>query len=78
MRNFLVIAIAFALIIWLFRPTRLAGPRPRALPAPEDDITTPIDKDELEAAERELEQDRGARALGEDPDAEDDWGPGTR
>ncbi|MEZ4585273.1 MAG: hypothetical protein R2909_02610 [Gemmatimonadales bacterium] len=59
--------------VWL-----LAGKqRPREV-APEDDVTTPIDLEELEAAERELEEDLEGRELddGWDDDT-DDWGPGT-
>jgi len=59
--------------VWL-----LAGrQRPREV-APEDDVTTPIDLEELEEAERELEDDLEAGELedGWDDDA-DDWGPGA-
>lgn len=45
-------------------------------PAPEDDVTTPIDRAALEEAERELREDGGARPIGDALD-EDDWGPGT-
>lgn len=57
---------------WLFRPRR------RAAPAPEDDVTTPIDHAELEQAEQELRQDPGARSLGDEVDEGEDWGPGAR
>jgi hypothetical protein len=48
------------------------------MPAPEDDVKTPIDHAALEEAERELNDPR-ARPLcdGIDED-DDDWGPGTR
>jgi hypothetical protein len=65
----LPIAIA-ALLLWFFWPK----PR-RATPAPEDDVTTPIDREELERAERELRESRGSRSL--DEAEEDDWGPGA-
>ena len=60
------------LVAWLMLPRR------RAAPAPEDDVSTPIDRQELEEAERELEQDPRPRRLehGLDDD-EDDWGPGA-
>lgn len=59
-----------ALLIWLFRP------RGRPQPAPEDDLTTPIDRDALEQAERELRADPRPRTLDEADEA-DDWGPGA-
>jgi hypothetical protein len=45
-------------------------------PDPEDDVTTPIDREALEEAERELLADGGARPIGDAID-EEDWGPGT-
>ena len=71
MRIVAAVAVALALLFWLFRPV----PR-RAVPAPEDDVRTPIDREELEAAERELREAGEARPLGQED--EDDWGPGTR
>lgn len=60
-----------AFLLWLLG----VGPRGRrAAPAPEDDVDTPIDYAELEAAERELEADGEARDIAED---DDDWGPGS-
>ncbi len=57
-----------ALLVWLISPRR------RAPVAPEDDVTSPIDREALEEAERELARDPDAY----DPDtAEDDWGPGA-
>ena len=75
MRIIAAVAVALVLLFWLFRPV----PR-RAVPAPEDDVSTPIDRDELEAAERDVRGDRQARSLGSraEEDGEDDWGPGTR
>jgi hypothetical protein len=70
------VAALIALFLWLTG----VGRSPR-LPAPEDDVTTPIDHDELAAAERELRDDAGARPIQEtaesDPDDPDDWGPGA-
>jgi hypothetical protein len=63
-----VVAIV-GLLLWLF-----SGRRKRAAPAPEDDLITPIDRDELAEAERELAEDDGAREA--DDDAPEDWGPG--
>jgi hypothetical protein len=68
-----VVAIV-AVVVWLL------GSRRRPVPAPEDDVTSPVDHSELEAAERELGEDLKARPLHdgfEDEDA-DDWGPGAR
>ena len=53
--------------------------------APEDDVETPVDIDELEQAELEMRDDRSARAIGdalagevtEDGEEEEDWGPGS-
>lgn len=73
MTLFIGLAVLAALGIWLFLPQR------RSMPAPEDDGKTPIDQEELAEAERQLEDDPGARPLehGLDDDR-DDWGPGTR
>lgn len=70
MGSLLVVGLVVAVLVWLVR----GGPTRRAVPAPEDDITTPIDRDELEAAERELADDAEARDVDAD---DDDWGPGT-
>jgi len=58
-----------ALLLWLLLPSRR-----RRIPAPEDDVTTPIDHDELAEAERELASADDPSAL--DDDEHDDWGPG--
>lgn len=76
MSLYIGIAALIALFLWL------AGVgRPARVVAPEDDVSTPIDEDELSAAERELRADPGARPIHEaaesDPDDPDDWGPGT-
>lgn len=63
------VVVLGGLLIWLFLPRR------GRVAAPEDDTTTPIDYEELEAAERDLKEDRGARSV--DEEEEDDWGPGT-
>lgn len=52
----------------------------RPAPAPEDDVHSPPDHDELEAAEAELRRDPSARSIGEaleGEDDDDDWGPGS-
>ena len=59
-----------ALLAWVMK----SGDQPG--PAPEDDVTTPIDRAALEEAERELLADDGARPIGDAID-EEDWGPGT-
>ncbi len=60
-----------AILLWLVGAGK-RGP----LPAPEDDIDTPLDRDELAEAEAELAEDAGARPIDEALD-EDDWGPGA-
>lgn len=57
-----------ALVLWLRRDRRYPGPRR------EDDDG--IDREELEAAEREV-RDLDANARPEDGFAGDDWGPGA-
>lgn len=57
-----------ALIAWLLRPRRPRGPR---LMGADD-----IDREELEAAEREV-RDLESGRLPEDGFETDDWGPGT-
>ena len=68
-------AVLVAVILWLFGRSR-----PRATPAPEDDVETPVDEALLAEAEQELEEDPEARPLHDGLDSEDaeDWGPGTR
>jgi beta-lactam-binding protein with PASTA domain len=66
----IAVAVVAAVLLWLF-----GGSRKRAVPAPEDDVTTAIDREELEAAERELAEDTEAQDV---DDEEEDWGPGTR
>jgi len=74
MGTWIGVAALLAVLWWLFAPRRR-----RATPAPEDDVTTPIDREELEEAERELRQDPRPRGLDQGfDDDEDDWGPGTR
>ena len=65
-----------AVVVWLIGRRR---PRLRSMPAPEDDVKTPIDHAALEEAERELNDPR-VRPLYERLESEDadDWGPGTR
>ena len=67
-------AAVLAVLLWLFAPRKA-----RQATAPEDDVTTPVDRSALEEAERELAEDPGAGPLGEDPESEeeDDWGPGA-
>ncbi len=63
--------VVLALLAWV-----MGFGSPRPAPAPEDDVTTPIDREALAEAERELHEDGGARPIG-DAIEEDDWGPGT-
>ena len=64
------IALLALLLLFFFRPFRR-----RAVPEPEDDVTTPIDRAELEQAEREVKDARGAKSI--DEAEQDDWGPGA-
>ena len=72
MGTFVTIVAPIGLLVWF-----IGGKRTRRTPAPEDDVETPVDRAELEEAERELGEDESARPLrdGVDDD-EDDWGPG--
>lgn len=76
MSLYIGLAALAALLVWLLG----FGQRPRDIP-PEDDVVTPIDTDELAAAERELRDDPSARpihdAIESDPNDPDDWGPGS-
>lgn len=77
MNSLVIFAFVAAFLAWLVG----AGKR-KPGPAPEDDMVTPLDEDELAAAERELRGDAGARPIGEAMADEaggddDDWGPGT-
>jgi hypothetical protein len=46
--------------------------------APEDDVDTPIDRDELAEAERAIKDDPDAKAAADAIDDDtDDWGPGS-
>ncbi|MGH7582211.1 MAG: hypothetical protein ACREL5_03185 [Gemmatimonadales bacterium] len=61
-----------ALTIWLL------GVGKRRPVQPEDDVTTPIDNDELAEAEREIKDDPDAKpARDAVDDDDDDWGPGS-
>ncbi len=71
MLTWLLPVVIAALLLWFFWPK----PR-RATPEPEDDVTTPIDYEELEEAERDVKDARGAQSI--DEEDRDDWGPGTR
>lgn len=64
----LAAVLIVGLVLWLLRERRYPGPRLHG----EDDI----DREELEAAEREV-RELEAGALPEDERPGDDWGPGT-
>jgi len=65
---FIAAVLLVGVVLWLVRERRYPGPRLHG----KDDI----DREELEAAEREVrELERGA--LPDDERAGDDWGPGT-
>ena len=77
MSNLVAVALIAAFLAWLLG----AGKR-KPMPAPEDDVETPIDETELEAAEREMRSDASARPINEamkdeEGGDDDDWGPGT-
>jgi hypothetical protein len=65
---FLAAVLLVGLVLWLIRERRYPGPR---LYGEED-----IDREELEAAEREV-RELEAGALPDDERPGDDWGPGT-
>jgi hypothetical protein len=65
---FLAAVLLVGLVLWLVRERRYPGPRLYG----EDDI----DREELEAAEREV-RELEAGALPDDERPGDDWGPGT-
>jgi hypothetical protein len=66
-----VIVIGAALV-WL-----LGLGRRRSI-APEDDVNSSIDHDELAAAERDVRNDPDAKAAADAvDDDDDDWGPGS-
>lgn len=67
------IAAIAVLLFWLLG----IGKRQDAHP-PEDDVETPIDHAELDAAEREIRDDPDAKAAADAVDNDDDdWGPGS-
>jgi len=73
----IVIALVAAFLVWL-----LGLGRGRRVVAAEDDVVTPLDENELEAAEREVRNDGSARPIGEamadeEGGDDDDWGPGS-
>ena len=65
---FLALVLVVGLVLWLLRDRRYPGPRLYG----EDGI----DREELEAAEREV-QELEAGAMPEEERPGDDWGPGT-
>lgn len=68
------IAAMAALLVWLLGIGKRQDARK---PEPEDDVHTPIDNAELEAAEREIQNDPDAKAAADAVDSDDDWGPGA-
>lgn len=75
MGSLIGIAAIMALLLWL-----LGVGKARPVPAPEDDVFTTIDTDELAEAEAELAEDPSARPIHEAMEGEDDdedWGPGS-
>ncbi|HEY4099987.1 MAG TPA: hypothetical protein VGM20_03825 [Gemmatimonadales bacterium] len=66
------VALIGAFLIWLLG---LGKGKPIA---PEDDVDTPVDADELTEAERAVKDDPDARAAADAVDDDtDDWGPGS-
>jgi hypothetical protein len=73
MGSLIGIAALGALLLWI-----LGIGKGKPEPAPEDDVFTIVDQDELADAEAELAEDPGARPIHEAlEDDDDDWGPGT-
>jgi len=72
MTTWIGLVLAVALLVWLL------GVGKRRPIAPEDDVTTPIDHDELTEAEREIKDDPDAKPAADAVDDDnDDWGPGS-
>jgi hypothetical protein len=65
---FLALVLVVGLLLWLVRDRRYPGPRLHGEPG--------IDREELEAAEREV-QELETGALQDEDRPGDDWGPGT-
>jgi hypothetical protein len=73
MASIIGLAALGALLVWFLG----IGRRPPIV-APEDDLETPIELDELEEAEREIRDDPDAQAAADAMvDDDDDWGPGS-
>lgn len=75
MGSLIGIVALVALLLWL-----LGVGKAQPVPAPEDDVVTPTDTDELAEAEAELAEDPQARPIHEAMEGEDDdedWGPGA-
>lgn len=73
MASLIGIALMALLLLWFLGIGSHARPA-----APEDDLDTPLDHDELDAAEREIRNDRDARAAADAMvDDDEDWGPGS-
>jgi hypothetical protein len=69
------IAAIAALLVWLLGIGKRQDAREQQ---PEDDVETPIDHAELDAAEREIRDDPDAKAAADAvDDSDDDWGPGS-
>jgi len=66
--------VAIVALSWIFRPKQGYTPDPDD---PLDDgVAAPIDREELERAEREV-RGLGATTTPEEERPEDDWGPGA-
>ncbi len=65
------LAALVAVLLWFVGAGKREG-----IPAPEDDVDTPLDRDELAEAEADLAADPDARPIHEELE-DDDWGPGT-
>jgi len=71
MATWIGLILLAALTIWLL------GVGKRRPVQPEDDVTTPIDHDELAEAERQIKDDPDAKPARDAVDDDDDWGPGS-
>lgn len=71
MSTWIGIVVLALLLVWLL------GLGKRKPIAPEDDVDSPVDQDELTAAERAIRDDPDAKAAADVVDDDDDWGPGS-
>jgi hypothetical protein len=69
MSTLLTVCLLIGIAVWLFNPKTKPAPEP-------GEEREPVDRDELEAAEREV-RDLDLHQRPDDGFQGDDWGPGT-